>query len=107
MLENGFEAEVSIRTAVGLLLNRGLDGALVGNAHLLLRDGAAAIIEALRLVHGALERVALPAKHVIGVGPGRGALEAPYVGVGCSRGPHAVELGGVPNGFESNLECNT
>lgn len=93
----------SVLTSVCLLLNRLLNGALVRNAHLLLCDGTASIIEAFGLVHGALKRVALPAKHVIGVGASCGTLEAPYVGVGCSRGPHAVELRRVPNSFESDL----
>lgn len=94
---------VLVLTSVCLLLNRLLNGALVRNAHLLLCDGTASIIEAFGLVHSALKRVALPSKHVIGVSASCGALEAPYVGVGCSRGPHAVEFRRVPNSFESDL----
>ena len=47
-------------TAVNVLLDKVLDGALVGLGHGLLLDGAAAVVEALGLVHCALEGVALP-----------------------------------------------
>ena len=66
-------------TAVSLLVNHVCDLALVGDVHGLLLDGAAAVVEAFGLVHGALERIALPAKQVIGVGAVAAAtLEAPY-----------------------------
>lgn len=82
MLEHSFLATVSVLTSICFLLDSLFDGALVCNAHLLLCDGTAAIIEAFGLVHGALKRVALPAKHVIGVGASCRTLEAPHEGVG-------------------------
>jgi hypothetical protein len=54
-------------TAISLLADLILDRALVGHGHGLLLDGTAAIIEALGLVHGALQGITLPAEHIVGV----------------------------------------
>lgn len=84
------------RTAFSLLADHVLNRALVGDRHSLLGDGTAAIVEALGLVHRALERVALPTKHVVGVGAVAVAFEAPHERVRGAGRPHAVELAGVP-----------
>lgn len=91
-------------TSVSFLADKVIDGALVGSGHGLLRDGTAAIVEAVVLVHGALERVVLPAEHVVGVGAvPTGALEAPHEGVGGTRRPQAVEFGCVPDRLVGQL----
>ena len=104
MLVQALDAKIGEKlTAIGLLADEVLDGALVGNSHGLLLDGSATIVEALRLVHGALQGVVLPAEHVIGVcAVSLLALEAPDEGV-WPRGPQAVELGGVPNSLVGQL----
>lgn len=99
-----FENEISPKlTSVSLLVDHVLDLALVGGGHGLLGDGSAAIVEALGLVHGALEGISLPAEHVVSVGAVALALEAPHERVGGARRPHAVERGGVPHGLEGHL----
>ena len=93
-------------TPINILLNKVLNRALVSNTHRLLLDRPAPIIEALGLVHGLLQGVALPAKHVVGVGARAvgAALEAPHEGVLVRLGvPEVVELGGVPLDLEGNL----
>lgn len=71
-----------IHTSVYLLADKVLDSALVGSSHWLLSDGAAAIVEALGLIHGPLERVALPSEHVIRMGTiALGSLVAPDEGI--------------------------
>lgn len=88
-------------TSINLLADKVLDGALVSISHRLLLDGAAAIIEAFGFVHGALQCVALPAEHIIGVGAGRSTLEAPQEGIPVLRRiPKAVERCRVPCDFE-------
>ena len=93
------------RTAVSLLADEVLDCALVGRGHGLLLDGPAAVVEALGLVHGALQRVALPAEEVVGVGTRAAirAAEAPHERIGCSSRPQAVELVRLPRDLESDL----
>lgn len=93
------------RTSFSRLANKVLNGAPVCDLHILLLDGAAAIVKAFGLVHGLLQGIALPAEHVVGVGPvaGGASLEAPNEGVGSTRRPQAVELGGVPYGLERHL----
>ncbi len=113
-------------TAVNVLLDKVLDGALVGLGHGLLLDGAAAIVEALGLVHGALQGVTLPAvipdyrlaiklqdergrrgyipKHVVGVSAGAIALKRPHERVlVLGRVPEVVELGRIPLNLEGDL----
>ncbi len=53
------------------------NGAQVGGSHSLLLNSTAAVVEALRLVHSALERISLPAEHIIGMGTSACTLEAP------------------------------
>lgn len=65
-------------TSINILTNLVLDRALISNRHILLRNRATAIIEALRFTHGTLERIALPAKHIISMRSVPGALEAPH-----------------------------
>jgi hypothetical protein len=88
-----------------LLANEVLDSTFVRNIHLLLLNGAAAIVEALRLVHGLLQSIALPSEHVIGVGTVSGgtAFKAPHEWVGTAGRPHAVELGCIPDGLKGHL----
>jgi hypothetical protein len=54
-------------TSVSCFADEVLDSALVRDAHLLFLDGATPVVKALGLVHGFLERIALPSKHVVGV----------------------------------------
>lgn len=87
-------------TAVDVLVDLGLDLALVGHGHGLLGDGAAAVVEALGLLHGAFESVALPAEQVVGVGAEAAVtLEAPHERLLLARSPQAVERGRVPDGL--------
>ena len=51
-------------TSVDVLADLVLDSALVGSRHGLLLDGAAAVVEAVVLVHRLLERITFPAEHV-------------------------------------------
>lgn len=77
--------EVLKLTSVSLLTNHILDGALVGGGHSLFRNRTAPVIEALGFVHSTLERIALPAEHIIGVSAvSTSALEAPYKRVGSA-----------------------
>lgn len=88
-------------TSINLFADEVLNSALIGLRHGLLLDRAAAVIEALGLVHGALQCVTLPAEHVIGVGTGRSTLEAPQEGIPVLRGiPKTVERCCVPCDFE-------
>lgn len=64
-------------TSINWLANEVLNSALGASGHRLFCDGTAAIVEALRLGHGTLERITLPAEHVIGVGAGSRAFETP------------------------------
>jgi len=73
--------------SLSFLVNHVLDGALVGNGHGLLRDGTAAVVEAFGLVHGTLERITLPAEHVISVGAVPTALKAPHKRVRSAGSP--------------------
>jgi hypothetical protein len=91
------------RTSFSCLADHVLDSALAGNVHRLLLDNATAIVEAFGLIHGALERITLPAEQVIGVRAITITLETPYEGVRSARSPHAVELARVPDGLEGNL----
>lgn len=79
-------------TTNGLLANRVLHLAVVCCRHRLLLDRAAAVVEALGFIHGALKRVALPAKHVIGVSAVTTSLVAPYEWARCTGRPHAREF---------------
>lgn len=112
-------------TSINVLLHKVLDGALVGVSHGLLLNRATAVVEAFRLVHGALERVALPSvrkvrsaidrkskrekqgdlpKEIIGVGARAVALERPNEGVLILGGiPEAVEDGRIPLNLKRNL----
>lgn len=54
-------------TSVRLLANEVLNRAFVGRSHGLLGNRATAVIEALRLIHGTLESIALPSEHVVRV----------------------------------------
>ena len=63
----GRKEKEEVLTSVGLLADHVRDGAAVGDVHGLLLDRAAAVVEALGLVHGALERVSLPAEEVVTV----------------------------------------
>jgi len=92
-----------IDPAVEVLADKVLNLALVGDRHILLGDSTAAIVEALRLIHGLLERIALPAEHVISVSTkATSTLEAPHKWV-RTRSPQAVELGGVPYSLVDDL----
>ena len=55
----------SKHTSVGFLVHQSLDLAFVGLGHVLLSNRPTSIVETFRLVHGALERIALPAEEVI------------------------------------------
>lgn len=68
-------------TSINWLANEVLHSALGGSGHRLFCDSTTTIIEALRLGHGTLERITLPAEHVIGVGAGSSSLKAPDEGV--------------------------
>jgi len=54
-------------TSIDILSDHVLNGTLVGNRHILLRDGSAAIVEALGLIHSKRKCVPFPPKHIIGV----------------------------------------
>jgi len=89
---------------INLLLDKVLDGALVGLSHGLLLDGPAAIIETFGLVHGLLQRVALPPEHVVGVRAGPIALKGPDERVAVLGGvPQAGEFLRVPGDFKGYL----
>ena len=91
---------------VDILLNLCLDRALVHviDSLRLERPAVLAPLEHARRVHGALQRVALPAKEVVGVGPEPLAVAvAEHKGVGAVSGPEAGELGGVPEGLVRDL----
>jgi hypothetical protein len=85
------------------LANKVLDSALARRSHVLLLDRTAAVVEALRLVHSALQGVSFPSKHVISVRTVRIPLEAPHERIGRARRPHAVESGRVPDRFVCDL----
>ena len=94
-------------TAIDILVDEGLDGALVhvGHGLRLERAPVLAALEHAGRVHGALERVALPAEEVVGVGAVALVVlgEAEHEGVGPAAAPHAVELGRVPEGLVGDL----
>ena len=90
-------------TSVSLLANHVINRTLTRHAHGLLLNSAAPVVEALGLVHGALQRVALPPEHVVGVGAVSGPFEAPDERVRRAGGPHGVELAGVPDRLEGHL----
>jgi hypothetical protein len=97
--------EILRLTSIDVLADHILDGALVRRGHGLLLDGAAAIIEALGLVHGTLKSIALPAEQIIAVSAvaaGVGA-KAPHERVRVARLPHAVELAGIPSDLKGDL----
>ena len=85
---------LKVLTSIRLLLDSLGNLALARHAHLLLGDGAAPVVEALGLVHGALQRVALSAKQVVGVGARTISLvlEAPNERFRLPALPQAVEL---------------
>lgn len=91
-------------TSINRLTNHILDCALVGNGHVLLGDRSTSIISTLRLVHGTLKSITLPAKHVIGMSSvPTGTLETPYEGVSLACSPKVVELGGIPDSLINDL----
>jgi hypothetical protein len=95
--------DISKRTSINWLANHVLNGALVGSSHWLLRDGTAAIVEALGFVHSTLKGIAFPAKHIIGMSTSSTALEAPHKRIRRPRSPQAVELGRIPDCLEGDL----
>jgi hypothetical protein len=58
---------VSKPTSVSGFADEVLDSTFVRDTHLLFLDGSTPIVKALGLIHGLLERIAFPSKHVIGV----------------------------------------
>ena len=81
-------------TAIDSLLDKVLDGALVhgGDVLRLERLAVFAGLEHALVVHGLLERIALPAEQVVGVGSvALGVAERQLVRVGAVGGPQRVE----------------
>lgn len=95
-------------TSIDVLLDDLLSSALVhlSDGLRLERLAVLAGVEHARRVHGALERIALPAEHVIGVGAvGMAFLVAVAEdeGVGAVGWPHVLKLGSVPERLVGEL----
>ena len=89
-------------TAIEILLHHIGNLALVPRGNVLSLETRSGYI-GMR-VHGALKRITLPAKHVVGVGAvALGTLEAEHERVGAVLRPHVLELRGIPEGLVSYL----
>ena len=93
-------------TAVKLLVHHGIDLAGVHGANGLRLERSAVLagVEHAGRVHGALQRIALPAKEVVGVGAEAASIAvAEDEGVAAIRGPVIGELLGVPERLVGDL----
>jgi len=91
-------------TAIRLLPHQLLHRTLIGLHHLLLLNTSTAVVKTLGLIHGSLQRIPLPPKHVIGVrAVPFGPFEAPHERVRLSGFPEVVEPGGVPHRLVRDL----
>jgi len=90
--------------SISILSNHILNRTFISHTHVLLLNRSTSIIEALGLIHSALQRIPLPPKHVISMRAiTSSALETPDEWIALAFSPETAEFGRVPDCFVDDL----